>query len=131
MKIRLFLASVATALGLGLVALTPIPASAELRCPITSPNISNGSVCAEADYVTGQGYIAIKGAITAQIPTLKLEMQSKIGTQPWQTRCTVYNKSQACSGISGFATPTNTKVRAKLWFSTTSYGYYDVPIGQV
>jgi hypothetical protein len=124
--------TVATALIISSLFLNNQGASAALHCPIGSPNMNNGEVCAEADFVTNQGYIKINGSIVSNNIVWRLQIQSKIGTSAWGTRCTVYTKAPTiCSGISGFATTTNTKVRAKLYYTTTYYTYYDIPVGQV
>jgi hypothetical protein len=124
--------TVATALIISSLFLNNQGASAALHCPIGSPNMNNGEVCAEADYVTNQGFIQINGAAILNGNFWKLEMQSKIGTTAWATRCTVYSKAPTvCSGISGFATTTNTQVRAKLYYAYGRYAYFSVPVGQV
>lgn len=111
------------------------PASAALNCPFGGANLNNGYVCADANFITGQGRVDVKGSVVYTGTFFKLEMQTKTGMNAWVTRCTVSLRSpHFCSGTSGFATPppnSNTQVRAKLFWTSTSYAYYTVPISQI
>lgn len=132
-RVRLFLASLATALGLGVVALTPIPASAQYACSIQSPNVNFINLCADANFITGQGRVVWE--VQNLNPSLytSIEIQTKTGTNNWISRGYWTNEHAYHTGSVGFATPppnTNTKVRIRA-ASSGGVGYFNVPIGQI